>query len=401
MFPERSIAMNMYKWFSLLSTRQRSEMVAIVLIMAIILGVGVVMNLPNEKTTSEIFATDMSISDIAPKLEVTGKGLARELALSLDTPKKRPLNKLGISQEQLDHAVAHILSHHSTSLKYYVFAAIVLFGLMYLTRFGRPNNANITERKLWYPRIPYIMCLLAAVLVCGFVLGKSPNPMEGTVKIFKSMVGLYPSIISKLLALVFFIVLAIIGNKLICGWACPFGALQELIYSLPILRKIKRWKAPFWLTNTIRGGLFLVMLLFLFGIVGGRKGFVIYHYLNPFNLFNLDFDHWLIAVTVVVSLTLAFFTYRPFCHLICPFGFVSWIAEQVSLTRVKVDHEKCTDCGLCIKACPTEAAKGRVLNKLFGADCFSCARCLNVCPQDAIRYDSVFSVKQIFLTLKR
>ncbi|MHC4643820.1 MAG: 4Fe-4S binding protein [Planctomycetota bacterium] len=92
-----------------------------------------------------------------------------------------------------------------------------------------------------------------------------------------------------------------------------------------------------------------------------------------------------------MSLTLAFFTYRPFCHLICPFGFVSWIAEQVSLTRVKVDHEKCTDCGLCIKACPAEAAKGRVLNKLFGADCFSCARCLNVCPQDAIRYDSVFS----------
>ena len=43
----------MYKWYSLLSTRQRSEMVVIVLIIAIILGVGVVMNLPNEKTTSE------------------------------------------------------------------------------------------------------------------------------------------------------------------------------------------------------------------------------------------------------------------------------------------------------------------------------------------------------------
>jgi len=93
--------MNMYKWHSLLSTRQRSEMVVILLIMAIILGVGVVMNLTNKKTTSETFTTEMSISDIAPKLEVTGKGLARELALPLDTPKKRPLNKLGISQDQL------------------------------------------------------------------------------------------------------------------------------------------------------------------------------------------------------------------------------------------------------------------------------------------------------------
>ena len=337
------------------------------------------------------FTVNMSIREIAPKLDVTGKGLARELALSLDTPKKKPLSELGISQEKLNHATTHILSHRSTGLKYYLFAAIVLFGLVYLIHFGRPDNASISERKLWYPRIPYITCLLVTVLVCGFVLGKSPNPMEGTVKVFKSMVGLYPSMVSKLLALFFFVVLAIIANKLICGWACPFGALQELVYSLPILRKMKQWKAPFWLMNTIRGGLFCVVLLFLFGIVGGRKGFVIYHYLNPFNLFNLDFDHWLILVTVVVSLTLAFFTYRPFCHLICPFGFVSWIAERFSLTRVKIDHEKCTDCGLCIKACPTQAAKGRVLDKLFAADCFSCARCLNVCPQDAIRYGSVFS----------
>ncbi len=364
--------------------------VSVVAVLSIsVLGILCEPDRPNQAENQ--FTISMSIKEIAPKLDVTGKGLARELALPLDTPKKKPLSELGISQEQLDHATTHILSHRSTGLKYYLFAAIVLFGLLYLTRFGRPDNADISERKLWYPPIPYITCLLAVVLVCGFLLGKSPNPMEGTVKVFKSMVGLYPSMLSKLLALIFFVVLAIIGNKLICGWACPFGALQELAYSLPILRKTKRWKAPFWLTNTIRGGLFCVVLLFLFGIVGGRKGFVIYHYLNPFNLFNLDFDHWLILVTVVVSLALAFFTYRPFCHLICPFGLVSWIAEQGSLTREKVDHEKCTDCGACIQACPTEAAKGRVSDKLFAADCFSCARCLNVCPQDAIRYGSVFS----------
>ncbi len=380
-----------YTYLAKLSPRQKIWLIVSVAAVLLISALGILREPGRPDEAGNQFTISMSIQEIAAKLDVTGKGLARELALSLETPKKKPLSELGISQEQLDHAVEHVLSHRSTGLKYYLFAAIVLFGLVYLTRFGRPDNANISERKLWYPRIPYIICLLATVLVCGFVLGKSPNPMEGTVKVFKSMVGLYPSVIEKLLALIFFVVLAVIGNKLICGWACPFGALQELIYSLPILRKMKQWKTPFWLTNTIRGGLFCVVLLFLFGIVGGRKGFVIYHYLNPFNLFNLDFDHWLILVTVVVSLTLAFLTYRPFCHLICPFGFVSWIAERISLTRVKIDHEKCTDCGLCIKACPTQAAKGRVLDKLFAADCFSCARCLNVCPQDAIRYGSVFS----------
>ncbi len=380
-----------YTYLAKLSSLQKMCFIASVAAALLISVLGILCEPDKLSPAGNNFTISMSIKEIAPKLEVTGKGLARELALPLDTPKKKPLSKLGISQEQLNHAAEHILSHRSTNLKYYLFAAIALFGLVYLTRLGRPANASISERKLWYPRIPYITCLIAAVIVCGFVLGKSPNPMEGTVKVFKSMVGLYPSIINKVFAFIFFIVLAIVGNKLICGWVCPFGALQELLYSLPLLRKMKQWKAPFWLTNTIRAGLFCVTLLFLFGIVGGRKGFVIYHCLNPFNLFDFDFDHWAILVTVIASLIPAFFVYRPFCQLICPFGFVSWIAEQVSLTRVKIDHEKCTNCGLCIQACPTQAAKDKVSNKLLSADCFSCARCLNVCPHDAIRYGSVFS----------
>ena len=380
------------KYLSSLSSRQKIWFIAILIVILLIGILGILCE--PDKLSSQAgnqYTVNMSIQEIAPKLNVTGKGLARELALPLDTPKQRPLSELGISQEQLDHATEHILSHKSTNLKYFLFAAIVIYGLVFLTRLGRPENSSISERKLWYPRIPYIACLIIAVLLCGFVLGKSPNPMEGVVKVFKSMVGLYPSVIDKFLALAFFLLLSIIGNKLLCGWACPFGAIQELFYSLPILRKMKKKKIPFWLTNTIRSGLFLVTLLFLFGIVGGKKGFVIYHYLNPFNLFNLDFEHWLILFSVIVFLVLSFFVYRPFCHLICPFGFISWIAERLSLTRVNIDHQKCTNCGACIRACPTEAAKGKVSDKLFGADCFSCARCLNVCPVDAIRYCSVFS----------
>lgn len=113
----------MNKWFSLLSTRQRLEMIAVLLIMAIIIGVGIIVNLQEEQTSSKKFTTGMSISEIAPEIGVTGKGLARELKLPLDTPKKKPLSKSDISQEQLDHAVEHILSHRSTTTKYYVFAA--------------------------------------------------------------------------------------------------------------------------------------------------------------------------------------------------------------------------------------------------------------------------------------
>ena len=373
-------------YLSRLSKTQRLRLVGTLVVAAAIVMLGWSPEPKGDNGAIAQFDTTMSIRDIAPKLGSTGKSLARDLGLPLDVPKKKPLAKLGIKQKKLDRVVGHVRGHKETQLKYYVFAALVLFGLVFLVRLGRPDGAPIADRKLWYPRAVYIAALVVAVVVCGFMLGKSPNPMEGTVKTFKAMVGLYPSVWGKVVPFLFFLVLAIVGNKLVCGWACPFGALQELLYSLPSLDGIRRRKVPFWLSNTIRGGLVVLTLLFLFGVLGGKKGFVIYHYINPFNLFNLDFDHLSILVAVVVSLVLALAIYRPFCQFICPFGFISWIAERFSITRVRVDRQLCNKCGACDRVCPSGAAGDIVEGKLFAADCYSCARCLNVCPHDAIDY---------------
>ena len=382
--------MNNHSWFSQSSFKQRIWLFVTVAVMFAIIVLGVLLDSPSALKESISFNIDMSIRDIVPELGVTGKSLARELELPLDVSKNKPVRTLGVTQEELDHAIEHILSHRDTVLKYYVFAALILWGLVFVVRLGRPDGSDVKNRRDWYPRTPYIISLLLSVIVAGFLLGKSPNPMEGLVKVFKSMVGLYPDPGIKIIAFGFFIILAVIGNKMICGWACPFGALQEIIYSIPILRRIKQKKLPFILTNTIRAGLFLFTLLFLFGIIGASKGFVIYHYVNPFNLFNLDFESLSILLTVIIALGGAFIIYRPFCQLICPFGFISWIAERFSIFRIRIDKDKCTQCGACIEVCPLEAAKGRVAGNRLPADCFSCARCLNVCPVDAIQYKSVF-----------
>ncbi len=382
--------MNKYSWFTQCSFTQRMWLFATVVGMLSIIMLGGLMDSSRESKTTVDFNTDMSIQDIAPQLRITGKALAREFKLPLDVSKRKSLKVLGVTPEELEHVTEHLLSHRDTMLKYYVYAALVLGGLVFLTRLGRPDLSDVEHRSGWYPRTPYMVFLMLSVIVAGFLLGKSPNPMEGAVKIFKSMVGLYPDPMAKVTAFLFFIILAVIGNKIICGWACPFGALQELIYSIPVLKRSKQRKLPFVLTNTIRAGLFAAMLLFLFGIIGGRKGTVIYHYLNPFNLFNLDFETVSILLTVILALLGSFVIYRPFCQFICPFGFISWIAERFSIIRVRIDKDKCTECGTCIKACPLEAAEGLVYGKRLPADCFSCARCLNVCPVDAIQYKPVF-----------
>jgi ferredoxin len=359
-------------------------------VIIIIVGFGLLVKPAGEQADVGSFSVEMSIRDIASTLNVTGKALAREFKLPLDVSKQAPLKALGVAPEELQHVTEHLLSHRDSMLKYYVYVVIVLGGLVFLVRLGRPDLSDVKHRREWYPRAPYIVFLMLSVIVAGFILGKSPNPMESVVKVFKSMVGLYPDPIAKAIALLFFIILAVIGNKIICGWACPFGSLQELVYSIPILRKIKKRKLPFLLTNTIRASLFAAMLLLLFGIIGGRKGTVIYHYINPFNLFNFDFETVSILLTVILALLGAFIVYRPFCQFICPFGFISWVFERFSIIRVRIDHDKCTECGVCIKACPLETAKGLVYAKRLPSDCFSCARCLNVCSVDAIQYCSVF-----------
>lgn len=336
------------------------------------------------------FTVDMSIRNIAPRLSVTGKALARELGLPLNVSRGRPLRELGISEGQLSHAAKHLLSHVDRTVKYYVFFVLVLAGFVYLNMLGRPAGPGGGQERVLYPRFPYLAVLMVSVIVAGFYLGKSPNPMEGVVKVFKSLAGLYPDPAMKVIAFLFFAALAVIGNKIICGWACPFGALQELIYSIPLFRRVKRHKPPFVLTNTVRILFFLLMLLFLFGVVGNRKGFVLYHYINPFNLFNLDMESTGVAMTVILALAGSFFLYRPFCQLVCPFGLVSWILERLSITRVRIDRDRCTQCGACIRACPLGAAEDRVKHRKMPADCFSCGRCLNVCPTDAITYRSVF-----------
>ncbi len=380
----------MRRWFSQLSVRQRGWLWGTVVSIIIIIGAGIILNPVEKPGTADEFSVAMSIKDIAPRLNVTGKALARELDLPLDVSKRKPLGALGVTPEKLHHVTQHLLSHRDTALKYFVFAALVLGGLVFLTVLGRPDRSGMEHRREWYPRTVYIIFLALSVIFTGFLLGKSPNPMEGIVKVFKSMVGLYPDPWSKVLAFLFFIALAMVGNKMICGWACPFGALQELVYTIPILKGIKQKKLPFVVTNAIRAGLFAVMLLFLFGLIGGRKGTVIYHYVNPFNLFNQDFESFSILLTVILAILGSFLVYRPFCQLICPFGFGSWIAERFSLIRVQIDKNVCTECGACISACPLEAARGMINGRVFPADCYSCTRCLNVCPVDAITYASVF-----------
>lgn len=333
------------------------------------------------------YDVDMTIRQIAHEVGLKGRELAESLGLESSVDKDIALQKLGISQRQLEAALAEAVKHAAHEkdggLKWlkYPFWVLVCGLAIFLLMSGRATKPL------------YLGTLAVTLLVTGFLFGKSPNPMEGTVKLFKAAVGIFPDSAGLIAAFLFFCALAVIGNKLICGWGCPFGALQELLFETPMGNRVKRLretKLPFLVTNSLRTLLFTMFVLLIFGILGAKKGFVIYHYVNPFNLFSFEFALISVVLSVALFILLSPFIYRSFCQLICPFGVISWLLEKVSLTRVQINRNNCTECMACVKACPLEAMKGRMDDKAWPADCFSCARCLRSCNDDALDYKAIW-----------
>lgn len=173
--------------------------------------------------------------------------------------------------------------------------------------------------------------------------------------------------------------LTLAGNKLFCGWVCPIGALQELAHRIPLRPGAKR-RIPFQTANAVRIALFIV-----FVIVALATGKLVYRAASPFGFLQWDMKAAGIVslgVTLAVSLVL----WRPFCHLVCPMGLVTWIVEQFSLLRVRRVQEGCNECGVCAKRSPCQAIPAIVQERRVRPDCFACGFCVDRCARSGLAY---------------
>lgn len=234
--------------------------------------------------------------------------------------------------------------------------------------------------------------LIGGVLVFGLLFGQiaagrlDPNPVDSIRNLLRLIAGtpqpalLAPRQPAAFLGIVMVVVLLIVGwisNKSICGWACHLGLLQDLINRVPI----RKWRAPFWLSNTIRSISFAGLLLGLLVV-----GLDWIDWIDPFQIFRFNFT-LAIGLFAAFLLIASLFIYRPWCQFLCPFGFASWLVEQVSLLRPRINWQVCKKCQLCVKACPTQAMADIYSRKKFHADCFACGSCLAACPQkEALRW---------------
>jgi thiol-disulfide isomerase/thioredoxin/NAD-dependent dihydropyrimidine dehydrogenase PreA subunit len=197
----------------------------------------------------------------------------------------------------------------------------------------------------------------------------------------------------------------LIFGRTVCGFLCPFGLFQDLLYKIPTF-KIPKGRFTRALSKLKYVSLLiLVIVLPLYSAFGtvplpafckyicpagtleGAVGLLA----NPENADKFSMLSYLFSwkfLLLVFVLALCVFLYRAFCRFLCPLGAIYGLFNRFSIAGVRVDDQKCVDCGKCVSVCKMD------IRNVGGTECIQCGECIPSCPTGAI------SIKAGRITLK-
>lgn len=201
----------------------------------------------------------------------------------------------------------------------------------------------------------------------------------------------------------FLMVVGAVFGRFVCGWLCPFGLVQDLLYKIPFFKKVKklpgdRWLK--WLKYVVLIGFVIILPLFVVDIIGqGQPWFCKWICPSgtlmagiPLVLMNSglqDAVGWLFAWKLGILfllLGLSVVVYRPFCRYLCPLGAVYGVFNPIAFYRFKIDESDCTKCKVCQKVCKMDIP---VWEKPNSPECIRCGDCKAACPHQAIKKASL------------
>ena len=195
------------------------------------------------------------------------------------------------------------------------------------------------------------------------------------------------------------VVFGTILGRFVCGFLCPFGLVQDLLFKIPFVRKIRKLpgeKGLRWLRFVFLVIFVILLPMFVIDITGlgepwfckficpagTLEGGVPLVLLNSAMRGAAGFLFKWKLLILIITLLSSIVIYRPFCRYVCPLGAIYGIFNKISFYRIKIDTEKCTKCGACQKACKLDIP---VWKNPDSMDCIRCGDCKITCPQKAIK----------------
>lgn len=182
-----------------------------------------------------------------------------------------------------------------------------------------------------------------------------------------------------------------LGGRMSCGWLCPFGFLQDLLYKA----RVPKWTVQAGKVGWLRY-VFLIGLVFIVPYItldpwfsklcpmGTLQGGI------PVVLSTSELREqigWLYFLKIgilAVFLVWMLVTKRPFCRYVCPLGAIWSLFNRVSMVRLTVKAQSCQACNRCRQVCPVDIY---VYEDPNAAQCIRCLECIKACPQQAIRLE--------------
>jgi ferredoxin-type protein NapH len=193
---------------------------------------------------------------------------------------------------------------------------------------------------------------------------------------------------------------ALVG-RLVCGWLCPFGLLQELVAKLHRVKII----IPGPLLKIKYVVLLLTLLLPLLWInpVTGLSAPYFCMYICPAGTLEAGLPLvlmnpslrplvgtlflWKVGLLLVLLVTMVF-VWRPFCRMLCPLGAFYGLCNRVSLYQLQINRADCNNCGKCGQACPVGLP---VREDPRSTECIRCLQCIGACHRKAISWGPVIA----------
>lgn len=214
------------------------------------------------------------------------------------------------------------------------------------------------------------------------------------------------------------IVLTLIFGRVYCSVICPLGVFQDGVAWLHNHRRKRPYnysRALSWLRYTV---LVVAVAAFAAGIGSivalldpyGAYGRMASNLLQPlYRLGNnvlagiaermdsyafYSTDVWIrsvptlaiAAATFIIICVLAWRGGRTYCNTVCPVGTVLGFLSRFSLLKIRIDTDKCRNCGSCARYC--KAACIDVKNHAIDPTrCVACGDCIGKCSFGAIGYN--------------